>query len=125
MLLKLLAIIWIVTGILCLIWPERFRKRLERQGKKKIKRILFAVSLFLSGLFIGAAWEFEGWLRWALIGVGVIGLIKGFIFLKGRTGELLTQWLMGLSAKMLRILSSIQLGLGVLMYIIPSLMTAS
>lgn len=120
MLMKILGIIWAITGLIGFLFPDFCRRTVEKKGMKKIRRILFGIALFLSIALIGAAWELEGMLKWILMIVGVIGVFKAMALIKGKLGERLVQWLTTLSPMTFRMIALVHIAFGVCLYLIGS-----
>ena len=84
MLIKLIAWLWLITGILFFIWPQKLRNKLQKKTYKQIRSLLFALALIVGALLINAGFKAEGFKAKLLMGIGIIGLLKALFFLKAK-----------------------------------------
>jgi len=108
MIAKIAGWFWIITGIFFLLKPHLLKTRLQKQSLKKIRRYLFAITISLSALIMGAAFKSEGLLSKVIFGLGVFGVLKGFFFLKGKASEKVIEWYKTRSVKFFRISAAMQ-----------------
>ena len=92
MFIKIIAWIWIILGVLFLIKPDFLKKRLQKKGAKKLKKTLFVISLALAITLIVVAFKYQGILPKVLVVLGILGIIKAFLFLKAKSAEKLIEW---------------------------------
>jgi len=92
MFIKLLGWIWVITGIIFLIFPGMLRKRLQKKSIKRIRKFLFLIVISLSLLLISAAWKSQGALAKLVMILGIVGLFKGFFLLKAKAAEKIIEW---------------------------------
>ena len=92
MLIRLLGWFWVLTGLIFLIRPGFFRRRLIKKSYKTIRRYLIAITLPLAALFIVASTKVKGALSIILLVMGVIGMIKVFFFAKSKAAERIIAW---------------------------------
>ena len=86
--------LFIMLGILFLLYPESLRKRLRKKALRKIRRYLFAGAITMGILLISTGWKYEGIFPKILVLVGVIAIIKGVFFLKSRAADKVTEWIL-------------------------------
>jgi uncharacterized membrane protein len=92
MLVKIFAQVWIIFGVLILIWPQLLRKRLQKKSFKKVKRFLFFLTLILGLALISASFKMQGSGAKIIAIIGLIGLVKAFLFLKAKAADKLIAW---------------------------------
>jgi uncharacterized protein YjeT (DUF2065 family) len=92
MLAKLLGWLFIIAGILFLLKPQMLRKRFQKKSLKALKKYLFVIVMFLSILFITAALRTSGILSKILLVLGIVGIFKGFFFLKAKIAGRIIEW---------------------------------
>jgi len=114
MLVKIVGTIWIIMGIIALIWPGYLQKRLGRQSVRKVKKYLFALAVILGVLLIAAAWGHPGWWPKVLVILGIIAIIKGLFFLKGQAAEKMLEWFGRQSLGFFRFAAIVYIILGIL-----------
>ena len=102
MLVTILGWVLVVMGTLYLLKPEALRKRMQKQGLKKIRHYLFLLTALVSMLFIGAAVNLPGIWGAILLILGIIGVIKAFFFLKAKAAEKLLNWFFTMPLSILR-----------------------
>jgi len=95
MLMTLLGWFLVVMGVFFFLRPSALRDSLRKKSYKKIRGLLFLVTLAAAGLFISAGWQMQGgWAKVVLI-LGVIGILKAFFILKAKAAETLVTWFAG------------------------------
>ncbi|MFC1804430.1 hypothetical protein ACFLZ3_01205 [Candidatus Omnitrophota bacterium] len=114
MLAKILGWFLIITGVFFLLKPEALRRRLQKKSYKKLRKYLFAITIVLAVLLITVAWKFEGILSQIVIIIGIIGIIKGFFFLKAKAAEKLLAWYLNRPVNFFRLSALFQIAIGVL-----------
>jgi len=118
MFLKLLAFIWVISGIVFLIKPLWMRGMLQKKGAKKMRGIFFGLALVLGGALIGATWGKEGILYKMVMIAGIVGIVKAFFFLNAKASEKVFEWFAGQSIIFFRLCAGAQLGFGLfLLYV--------
>ena len=112
MLLDLLGWFYIVTGVVFLIQPESMRNKIKKVGMKKLRKYFFALAFIIGSLLIKATWGLEGFLAKLFFVMGVIALIKGIYYLKGRTAEKVLDWWLAKDVSFFRTTAIIQIIVG-------------
>jgi predicted membrane channel-forming protein YqfA (hemolysin III family) len=111
----LLAWFLIITGIFMLWKPEKARKSLAGRGFGLIKGYLFIIAVFLGALLVGAANKLNGLLALAILVLGIVLLIKGYLFLKKKISNKIREWLEKVAITYLRGYAIIQIVIGIAM----------
>ena len=114
MILKIIAWVWIVTGVLFLLMPSLFRWYVKKKSYRGLRKILLINGIVLAIWFIRAVSVITNTLhRRLLIAAGILLLIKLFFFLKSRLGKRALEWLGGLPLGIFRLAALVQTALGV------------
>lgn len=92
MLLNIIGWVYLIFGALYLIKPDWLQSRLKKKSTKKLKRIFFAIALFMGILLIKATWGMEGLIPKIIMVMGFIAILKALFFLKAKAAENLIQW---------------------------------
>lgn len=116
MLARIVGVLWMAGGLWLFLRPRTVKKRLARRGLKSVRRIFFAIALVLGGLLIALGWSLEGWLAWLVVIAGAIAIIKGFTFLKAKTGEMLIVWLSVQPVSLYRIFGAVHILIGLAIF---------
>ena len=95
--------VWILAGLYILLRPTALQNRLRRKGARRLRVVLFAAGLFLSGTLISFGWNYDGRLPKLLLAVGVIGLFKALMLLRGKGMEALLALSMKIPPLLLRV----------------------
>ena len=111
---KIIGSLFMLLGFLFLVSPERMRTKLRRKGVRKIRRYLFALSVLVGGFLISTAWQYSGILPKVLAALGLIAIFKGFYFLKSKSADVATEWLLVQPALYFRLLALAQIAVGLL-----------
>ena len=106
--------LFIMLGILFLLYPESLRKRLRKKALRKIRKYLFAGAITLGILLISTGWKYDGLLPKILVLAGIIAIFKGVFFLKSRTADKVTEWILKQPVIVLKIFAMFQIGFGLL-----------
>ena len=106
--------LFIMLGILFLLYPESLRKRLRKKALRKIRKYLFAGAITLGILLISTGWKYEGLLPKILVLVGIVAIFKGVFFLKSRAADKVTEWILKQPVIVLKIFAICQIILGLL-----------
>jgi len=112
MLIRLIGWLWLITGILFLIWPQMLRNRLQKKTYKQIRRILFVLAIFIGVLLFSAGLRAEGFKAKLLMIVGIIGLLKAVFFLKAKAAEKILNWFLRQRLSFFRFWACIQIVIG-------------
>jgi len=121
MFVKIFGWFWIITGVMFLIWPHFLRNRIQKKSLKIVRRYLFAAMLFVGAFLITTGLKLEGMASKIILVVGVITLIKGFLFLKAKAAEGIIQFLLKQPLLFFRIWALVQTGSGLLLINIQNL----
>lgn len=108
----------IILGILFLFYPEGLRRWLRRKAVRKIRRYFFAGAISLGILLISIGWNYEGVLPKLLAIGGLIAALKGVFFLKSKTADKVTQWILEQPVLFFKILAGCQIALGLLIILV-------
>jgi hypothetical protein len=76
--------VWILAGIYIVVKPTALQKRLEKKGSRRLRAVLIAVGLFLSGTLVSFGWQHEGMLPKILMVLGIVGAIKVLVMVRGK-----------------------------------------
>lgn len=114
MFILLLGWFWIIAGVLFLLKPEMMRNRLQKKSAKKLKKILFFITIFLSMMLISAAWKAHGILSKIVMIIGIIGIFKGFFLLKAKAADKILEWYVKQPVNFFRFGACLQILVGVL-----------
>ena len=85
---------FILIGLYFMLKPEGLKRRLRNKALRRLRWYSFVVTFSLSALLISTGWRYEGLLPKFLAIMAIIVIIKCLFFLKARTAEHLTQWLL-------------------------------
>lgn len=103
MLAIILGWVLIAMGTLYLLKPEALRKRMQKQGLKKVRGYLFFLTILVALLFVGAAVNLPGIWGKVLFALGIIGIIKAFFFLQAKAAEKMINWIFTMPLMLFRI----------------------
>ena len=117
MLVKIIGWIWLFWGVIFLIWPKFLMKKLQKQSFKKIKKLLFGIALFLGIILISAAFKSTGAASKVLAVLGIIAIIKAFLFLKSKASEKLTGWFTDKPVSFFRIWAAVHISIALFLII--------
>ena len=92
MLIKLFAWLWIIMGIISIIKPQFLQKRLQKKATKKLKKILFLITLCVAVALILASFKVAGLLPKIIMLIGIVGIFKAFFFLKSKSADKIIEW---------------------------------
>ena len=106
--------VFILLGVLFLLYPERLRSRLRRKATRRLRRYFFAAALSLGVLLISAGWRHEGLLPKILMLAGIVALLKGLLFLNSKVSEKITAWILERPILHLKVFAVGQIVLGLL-----------
>ena len=104
--------LFIMLGILFLLYPESLRKRLRKKALRKIRRYLFAGAITLGILLISTGWKYEGLFPKILVLLGIIAIFKGMFFFKSRSADKVTEWILRQPIVLFKIFAACQIILG-------------
>ena len=117
---NIIGSLFIVSGVLFAINPERLRRKLQKKSRHILRRY-FVVAISSAGIvLITAGWEFEGVLAKLFILLGLFLLLKGALLLKAKSIELIAERLLQLPAVALRLFAAGQISLGILLILLHS-----
>ncbi len=114
MLAKILGWLFVGIGILFFIRPNTLREKLKKKSIKRIKKYLCIIAISIGILLIKASWGIKGILAKAIIVLGILAIVKGFFFIKGKASEKVIVWFSKQSLLLFRFIALIYLGLGII-----------
>ncbi len=117
MLTKILGWSFIILGIFFFLRPAFFKKIVERKSIKKTRKLLFILATSVGTLFIYASWRMKGFLPKFIMGLGVVSIIKGFFFLRGKISGKLLDWFSRKPLIYFKFLSLIYIVMGLLILV--------
>ena len=106
--------LFIMLGILFLLYPESLRKRLRKKAIRKIRRYLFAGAITLGILLVSTGWKYEGFLPKILVLIGIVAILKGVFFLKSSAADKVTEWILRQPVIFFKVFAACQIAFGVL-----------
>ena len=117
MIINIIGWIWLAAGIIFLIMPGILRWRIQKKGKKIIRRYLFAIAVLPAVLLLAIGFKAGGILPKAVMIIGLILLIKGIFLVKSKAGERIVGFLKKQPTGFFRLLALVQalIGLAVVM----------
>jgi uncharacterized protein YjeT (DUF2065 family) len=92
MIARIIGWLWIILGIISLIKPEFLKRRFQKKGLKKFRRIFFAIAFILGGYLILLSWRMPGLLSKIVMLIGIIIVFKGMFLLRAKTAEKIVDW---------------------------------
>jgi len=110
----ILGSLFIIIGVLFLLFPESLRKRLRKKALRKIRNYLFAGAITLGILLISTGWKYEGLFPKILILIGIIAIFKGVFFIKSKSADKVTEWILKQPVIYFMIFAACQIILGLL-----------
>jgi hypothetical protein len=113
MILKILGWLWLITGIISLIKPEWLRKRMQKKTIRKLKWVFIGIAWVIGAALIKTAGNFSGIIYWVITIVGIIAIIKGFLFISGKTSDKLMDWFSAQPVSFLRAWAVFAICLGI------------
>jgi len=111
---NILGGIFVLLGVLFLLYPEALRRRLRRKAIWKLRRYFFAAAFSLGILLISVGWRHEGLLPKVLMLIGIVALLKGLLLLNSRAAETVTAWILERPIVQLRVFAVGQIAMGLL-----------
>lgn len=111
---KIFGWFWIIMGILFLIKPAMLRNKLQKKSFKILKKYLFAIAIILGLFLIGVGLKHQGILSKIIMVLGIIGVLKGFFFIKSKAAEKIVGWVIKQPLSFFRIAASCYILLGIL-----------
>jgi len=115
MLSGLIGLVFILFGILSLLFPETLRRSLRRKAVWKLRRYFIIAAVSFGILLISAGWKQEGILPKVLMCIGVVALLKALLFVNSKAAEHVTAWILERPVLHLKIFAVGQIALGLLM----------
>ena len=92
MLLKILGILWIISGIFWTIKPQTLKNRLKKKMSRKLRWIIYSFMLLFGLLVIGGVIRTPGMLP-KIVGIaGIFITIKAILLLTSKTSEKMIGW---------------------------------
>ena len=110
----ILGFLFIILGVLFLLFPESLRKRLRKKALRKIRRYLFAGGIALGIVLISAGWQYEGLFPKIFVLIGIIAIFKGVFFIKSKSADKVTEWILKQPVVFFKIFAACQIILGLL-----------
>jgi len=103
MLTKLLALLWIVLGVVWFIWPHLLRNRLKRKMSRKIKWAIFILTFIFGVHLLGVAFRMPGFLAKVAGLFGVMLLIKGVLLMTTQLLEKIAERIVTFPVEIIRL----------------------
>jgi len=113
MVFDILGWLWIITGVLFFWKPEWLRKRLVKKGSRKVRGILFGITVVVGGIIIKAALGVPGMPGKIVLVIGIIAIVKGFLLLNAKSSEHLLNWFEKQPTRYLRGFAVLQVAVGI------------
>ncbi len=98
--------VFILLGVLFLLYPEALRKRLRRW--------FLAAALFFGALLVSVGWKQPGLLPKVLVLIGVAAILKGLLLINSKATETITAWVLSRPILHLRIFAVAEIAMGLL-----------
>ncbi|HDZ77191.1 MAG TPA: hypothetical protein ENH41_03815 [Candidatus Omnitrophica bacterium] len=89
---KIVGWFWIIVGVLFLLKPAMLKNKLQKKSFKKIKKYLFLLAVILGGILVSIGFKYSGFFPKLVMVLGIISIVKGFYFLKGKAAEKVLGW---------------------------------
>ena len=118
MLVTILGWFWICMGALFVLRPQIAKRMVEKKVFKKLRGILFLITVFLGSFLISIGWKYPGILPKILALFGIMAVIKGFVLLNVKTAEKLIEWSAKLPLLYYRIGGCIHVLIGVIILLL-------
>jgi len=113
---RILGWLWIVGGSLFFIKPGLLKRKLQKKSIRRVKKYLCLVAIFAGFILMKVSREIRGALSKITMILGVLGVIKGFIFIKNKTSERIIEWFSKQSLSF-RLISLLYIGMGIVVLI--------
>ena len=113
---KIVAIVWIISGMICLFKPQILKNRLTKKMNRKFKFIMFGFMLFLGLSLIGSVFSTPGFIAKIILVLGLILAIKAIIFVTSKTSDKLLDWLSKKPILSFRIWALVVLSTGIILF---------
>jgi len=104
---KILGVLWCGIGIFWFIRPQSLRNWLKVKSLKKTRKWLFLILLSGGIYFISMTLKLKGIIAKVILILGIIVIIKGFLFLKYKTASKLIDFYTALPLRALRVFALI------------------
>ncbi|MDD4294803.1 MAG: hypothetical protein PHP69_04760 [Candidatus Omnitrophica bacterium] len=119
MLAKVLGLFFIFVGIIWLLKPQACLDFIKKKMTKKIKFVLMALTFFVGAALIKIAFSMSGFLiKTIILVLGVLALIKGFLFLKKQAVEKMIEFASKLPLPALRVMAATNIIIGLYLFFI-------
>ncbi len=119
MLLFIIGWLWVVTGVIFLIWPGILKKRIQGKSNKIIKRYLFAIALFIAAGLISIGMEIQILIiKVIVILIGLAAVIKGVLMLRSKAAGAIVEFLKNKPSYLFRLWALIQAIAGALILLL-------
>ena len=92
MLAKIFGYIFILAGTLFLLKPQLLKKRLQKKGLKKLRRLMFAIAMAAGVFFISTAITLRGLQVKVFLILGIIAIFKGTFLLRAKVADKFLSW---------------------------------
>ena len=89
---KIIGIIWILAGGFGIIRPEFFKKRVQKQLSKRVRRIVIFFLLALGFILAGSIFKAKNFLTLIAGIVGAVIVIKVILMITNKTSEKIFEW---------------------------------
>ena len=114
--LKVIAILWIILGVVWLFRPENFRSYVRKKIFKKYRRLAF-ILLLITGGYLLSFFRFSFVAAKLVALLGLIVIIKALFLLNRKFLEIISQELEKIPLLYIRLASLILVGAGVFIFL--------
>ena len=83
---------WIILGIWWFFRPAGIRRRFEKRYRKGARWLLLTVLIICAGILFAAGRQLGGFWGILLALLGVIAVLKGLLFARGKVSETVLEW---------------------------------
>ena len=111
----ILGYFWILMGLFFFVRPQFLKNIMQKKTIKKMRGVLFALALALSGLFINIGWKLPGILAKIVLIFGVLGVFKAFFILQGKMMDKVIEWMGARPLGFFRLAAVFHIGFGAIL----------
>ncbi len=92
MLTNIIGILWIIAGLIGVIWPLRVKKKLARKVTRRMRRVVFGFIIVFGFSLIISVFKTQGMISKIIGVVGLVLAIKGIMLLTSKASEKMLGW---------------------------------